>query len=216
VKRQRLHSLAERWFRLLLRLYPPDFRETMGEDLVQAYAVRARRALDRGAFACVGVCSAALADSLKNGLGERLRPAASWRRGGNWGRDLERARRRLARAPLFAIATTATLTIGLGIFAVVYTAVDRILIEPLPYPNPDDLFMVWERAADRASPVITGPPIAALQTAGGAIEDAAGLQMSTVTLPASPTTDAISAFARRSVAAFGPTKAVPGRPGSWC
>ena len=30
----RLLRASERWFRLLLRLYPPDFRDDMGESLV--------------------------------------------------------------------------------------------------------------------------------------------------------------------------------------
>ena len=36
-----------------------------------------------------------------------------------------------------------TLTIGLGLFAVVYTAVQKILIDPMPYRNPGDLYYVW-------------------------------------------------------------------------
>ena len=43
----------------------------------------------------------------------------------------------------FAAATIGTLTIGLGMFAVVYTAVQKVLIEPMPYRDPDDLYSVW-------------------------------------------------------------------------
>src|SRR5438067_2403881 len=68
----------------------------------------------------------ALIDSLRNGPAERARPAASWRRGGNWGYDIELVRRRLARSPIFAATTIGTLTIGLSMFAVVYTAVQKI------------------------------------------------------------------------------------------
>ena len=44
------HTLrtAERWFRLLLRWYPPDFREEMGDAVVETYRDRARDALHRG------------------------------------------------------------------------------------------------------------------------------------------------------------------------
>src|SRR6185503_16016352 len=78
---------SDRWFRLLLRLYPTDFRDEMGEAMVAAYRQRAHASSRRGTLPLAGVWMAALIDSLRNGLGERLRPAAAWRRRGNWGRD---------------------------------------------------------------------------------------------------------------------------------
>ena len=66
-------------------------------------------------------------------VAERLRPAIAWRRGVNWGRDTERAVRRLVRAPLVTLSLTATLTVGLGAFAVVYAVVDKVLLAPLPF-----------------------------------------------------------------------------------
>jgi putative ABC transport system permease protein len=90
-----------------------------------------------------------------------VHPAVSWRRTGNGGRDAELAFRRLVRAPAMAAAVVATLTIGLGMFAVVYTVVQKILIEPMPYKDPDDLYFVWRdyRAyfvgdRDRDSPLV--------------------------------------------------------------
>jgi hypothetical protein len=35
-------NLSKRWFRLLLRLYPSDFRDEMGEALVETYLERSR------------------------------------------------------------------------------------------------------------------------------------------------------------------------------
>lgn len=67
----------------------------------------------------------AVADSLRNGLSERARPAVSARRGGHWHRDLVFAVRRLVRAPAFVAASAGTLTVGLGMVAVVYTAVQK-------------------------------------------------------------------------------------------
>ena len=143
-----LINLSEHWFRLLLRLYPPDFRDDMGEGLVEAYRDRARDTLERrGAIALALLWVRALIDSLRNGPGERTRPAVSWRRNGNWGRDAELATRRLLRAPAFVVAIVGTLTVGLGTFAVVYTVVHKILIERMPYKAPDDLFSASCRAS---------------------------------------------------------------------
>ena len=146
--RDRLMHLSARWFTLLQTFYPRDFREEMGEALVEAYTDRAREAIARrGTIALAALWMRALGDSLRNGLGERLRPAAAWRRGGNWGRDVELVSRRLWRAPAFAAVTIATLTLGLGMFAVVYTAVQTILIDPMPSATAVAAVYRYRRAA---------------------------------------------------------------------
>ena len=188
---ERLLALSVRWFRLLLALYPATFRDDMGEAILTIYRQRAIDALRRGGRPrLLAVCVRAFVDAAWNGPAEHLRPAAVWRRAGHWGRDFAMARRRIAREPLFVAATVATLTIGLGAFAVVYTAVDKILIEPLPYRSPQDLYLVWrDQSAHSGLPrdFVSGPDVAELQRAGGAIEAAAGIQMATPTL--SPSKD---------------------------
>ena len=173
-------AFSERWFRVLLHFYPPDFRDDMGESVVEAYRDRARDALARGGPSrLAGVWLRALLDSVRNGPGERARPAAWWRRSGQWGRDGELVLRRLARAPTFVAATVGTLTVGLGMFTVVYTAVQKVLIEPMPYRDAEDLYFVWRdygSIADVKRGSLAGTDILELQKAGGVIEAAAGLQ----------------------------------------
>jgi putative ABC transport system permease protein len=178
----RLLHQSERWFR-------QDFRDEMGEGLVQTYRDRCRLAMKQGKrfrLMSLGLvwCSA-LRESLQNGPAERLRPAASWRSSGNWAGDTERVMRRLARSPLFVFGVVTTLTIGLGGFAVVYTAVHKILLEPMPYRNPGDLSFVWRDyrpSSDLGRGWLSGPDIAELQNAGGVIEDVAGMQQASPTL----------------------------------
>jgi len=180
MNRERLLNTSERWFRLLLRCYPPDFRDDMGDALVEAYRDRARDAMNRGgARRLPSVWLRASIDAIRNGLGERIRPAVAWRRPGNWGRDLELVSRRLVRAPAFACATVATLTIGLGMAAVAFTAVHKILIEPMPYRDPEDLYVVWRDygpIVDLKHGALAGSDVATLHHAGGVIEQAAALQ----------------------------------------
>ena len=141
---ERALRTSDRWFRLLQRFYPPDFRDDMGEALVETYRDRARGAARRGGLPrLASVWIRALVDALRNGPGERLRPAAPWRRHGDWGRDAEMALRRLVRARTFAVTTIATLAIGLSMVAVAVTLVGKTLIEPMPYRNPGDLYYVW-------------------------------------------------------------------------
>jgi len=144
MSRERLINLSKRWFRLLQRLYPLDFSDNMGNAVVETYRDRARDALNRGGIIrLAALWVRALVDSVRNAAGERARPAASWRRSGNWGRDAELATRRLLRAPALVLAVVGTFGLGLGLFAVVYTVVQKVLIEPLSYKDPDDLYIVW-------------------------------------------------------------------------
>ena len=170
---------SDRLFRLLVKFYPQDFRDELGESVVETYRDRARRALkEGGVLRLSGVWMSALKDSLVSGPGEHHRPAAWWRRGGNWGRDIEVARRRLMRSPAMVLAVVATLTVGLGAFAVVYTAIQKIVIDPMPYRDPDNLYFVWRdyRAYfDLDRGWLGGTDVAALDKAGGVIEGAAGL-----------------------------------------
>ncbi|MGH9162669.1 MAG: ADOP family duplicated permease [Vicinamibacteraceae bacterium] len=180
MRSERLMNASGRWFRLLLRLYPVDFRDEMGAALVEAYRDRAREALRRGGVIRLAVVWVrALLDALRNGLGERVRPAVSGRRTGSWGRDAALAIRRLVRAPAFLIATAGTLTVGLGMVAVVYTVVQRVLIEPMPYRNSEDLYYVWRDYGpilDLKRGAVAGTDIAELRKARAVIEDVAGLK----------------------------------------
>jgi predicted permease len=181
---------SDRWFHLVLRLYPADFRDEMGPALAEAYRDRARAALDRGGLPrLAGLWLRALVDSVWSGARERLRPAAAWRRAGHWGRDVERASRRLVRAPALTLAMVGTLTVGLGAFAVVYAVVQRVLIDPMPYRDADDLYFVWRdyRAFfDLDRGWLGGTDVAAMQQAGGVIESAVGLRRQSVTLETGP------------------------------
>ena len=177
---------SERWFRLLLRFYPADFREEMGDALVEAYRDRCRFAREHGgAFAVSFVWIRAFFDFLTNGVAERLRPAIAWRRSGSWGRDMEGVLRRLTRAPVFTLAVVGTLTVGLGAFATVFTVVQKVLLEPLPYERPDDLYWAWRDYSaifDLERGWLAGTDVVAFDTAGGPIAGAVGVQRSRVTL----------------------------------
>jgi putative ABC transport system permease protein len=63
-----------------------------------------------------------------------------------WG-DLSYAIRSLARSPGFTTAAILTLSIGIGATTAIYSVVNTILLQPLPYPEADRLFMVVENIA---------------------------------------------------------------------
>lgn len=57
--------------------------------------------------------------------------------------DLAYALRGLRKTPLFTITTLTTLALGIGLSTAIFTAVNAVLLRPLPYPDGDELVMVF-------------------------------------------------------------------------
>lgn len=58
------------------------------------------------------------------------------------GRDLRSALRSLSRRPVFALAAVITLALGIGAVTAIFSVVNAVLIEPLPYPDSERLVSV--------------------------------------------------------------------------
>src|SRR5690606_2718019 len=59
-------------------------------------------------------------------------------------RDVRHAVRRAVRNPRYTALVTLTMALGIGAATAVFSAVDGVLLEPLPYPDPDALVTVWQ------------------------------------------------------------------------
>ena len=71
-------------------------------------------------------------------------------------RDLTYAIRSLARSPGFTIAAVLTLSVGIGAATTIYSVVDTILLQPLPFPGGDRLVELVEWAPH---PIPGRPPL---------------------------------------------------------
>src|SRR5207302_2056043 len=73
--------------------------------------------------------------------------------------DIRFGWRLLRRSPGFTIAAVLALALGVGATTAVFTLLDRVVLRPLPYPDPERLLMVWETndakrlSQERLSPV---------------------------------------------------------------
>ena len=63
--------------------------------------------------------------------------------------DFHLALRALRRRPLFAAAVIATLALGLGASAAMFSVVNAVLLRPLPFPDDGQLVTMTERHATR-------------------------------------------------------------------
>jgi putative ABC transport system permease protein len=62
----------------------------------------------------------------------------------NFGRDVRFAFRRAGRSPWYTGIVVLTLGLGIGAATAVFSAVDGVLLKPLPFPAPDQLVTVWQ------------------------------------------------------------------------
>jgi putative ABC transport system permease protein len=59
--------------------------------------------------------------------------------------DLKHALRRLRRTPGFTLLALATLSLGIGANAALFSVVDAVLLKPLPFSRPDRIYAIWSR-----------------------------------------------------------------------
>jgi putative ABC transport system permease protein len=58
-------------------------------------------------------------------------------------RDARYALRMLLRSPAFSVIAILTFAVGIGVNTAVFNVVNGVLLRPLPYPNPDQITMLW-------------------------------------------------------------------------
>jgi predicted permease len=106
----------------LLRGRDPQEQHAIARDAEQLLA--AARARGRAAVAATWL--ALIRDAVVGGV-----------------QDLARAFRALVRAPGFAITVSLLLGVGVAATTTLFALINAVILQPLPYPDPDRLVMVW-------------------------------------------------------------------------
>jgi predicted permease len=88
-------------------------------------------------------------------------------------RDLQYAVRLLGRAPGFTVAAVLTLALGIGSITLIYSVIQNVLLDPLPYPNSDRLVNVFVRDTQtgRARQGMSAPELLDFKEQSSAFED---------------------------------------------
>jgi putative ABC transport system permease protein len=137
---------GERFYELLLRLYPAEFRARYGRAMRDFQRDRlALAAQHRESIAALWVRT--VGDAVVSATAEHLRSFVS---GGGaldtLRQDLAFALRGLRQRPRFAALVIGTVALGVGANAAIFSVVSGVLLRPLPYPRDEQLFSFGHEA----------------------------------------------------------------------
>ena len=170
----RRSSWADRVFRVLVRLFPFDFRADHGRDLEQTLREQHREA--RGVRALARLWLDVVRDVFSTAPREHI---AILRQ------DMGYSLRGLRRAPIFALSAVLTLALGLSAIAGMFAIADAVMFRPLPVDRPEQLISISNRTGP---PGLSFPDLQDYRRRTPALADAIGYQAG----PASLTVDGAS------------------------
>jgi putative ABC transport system permease protein len=87
--------------------------------------------------------------------------------------DVRFGLRMLRQNPGFALVAVLTLALGIGATTAIFTVVDKVLLQPTAYPDPDRIVVLEHKFPEGTGPVISIPKFMAWQNQPQILEDAA-------------------------------------------
>src|SRR5215216_4499559 len=101
--------------------------------------------------------------------------------------DLRHGSRLLRKYPGFSLAIVVTVALGLGANATIFGVINAVLLEPLPYSEPDRLVRLWESnlKQNQAESPVSVPNYQDWKRQQSAFEDVAALEMATYNITGS-------------------------------
>jgi putative ABC transport system permease protein len=128
------------FYRALLRLCPREFRRSYGEEAASTFAEALSRLHERREPAkTLTFALSAYFDIVLTALREHAAIV---------GGDVSFALRLMAKSWVSSAIVIATLALAIGIGATVFSAIDSVLLAPLPYENPSQLAFIFDRPYD--------------------------------------------------------------------
>ncbi len=143
------NGLPARLGRLLLRLFPRDFRDRFGDEVVHHFVTRSRELeARRGRWAGLCFWRRSIADVAfaaiavrkdRRGMIRKSAPGGS--SGSDLGQDVRFAMRTLRRSPGFTIVALLTLAVGIGGTTAMFSVLNSAMLKSLPFSGASRLIM---------------------------------------------------------------------------
>jgi len=143
---------SEKWFALLLRLYPVHFRRRFEPEMFELF--RERRAAARTIPSRARLWVSIVLDALRASLRERA-PHPRWNLEMAM-QDVKHAWRGLRRAPAAPFFIVLLIAIGIGSTTAVFSIVHGVLLRPFPFGEPDRIVLAWEKRNAVARNTVAG------------------------------------------------------------
>src|SRR5947207_1242906 len=107
---------------------------------------------------------------------------------GSLGRDMRHGVRLLWKHPRFSVAALLALTLGMGAASAVFSVFNTVLLEPLPFRDPRQLLVMWEKnpAQNRYKLYVAPVNLMAWQAQSRTLEGMAGIQDVHINLTGGP------------------------------
>jgi putative ABC transport system permease protein len=175
-------------YQRLLWVLPPAFREEAGPELLETFrasharvpagSIGARLIFWWRLAADLVVTSTAERRAMRRQSHHPRTPLFSPRNLMNTAQDIRIALRSLVKHRGFAATAVLTLTLGIGATVAIFSVVNGVLIEPLPYRDPQRLVLLWQELRARGVPEFPFPPgdIPDLREKGTMLEGVATVQ----------------------------------------
>jgi len=101
----------------------------------------------------------------------------------NLSQDIRQALRVIRRSPLATAVSVLTLALGIGAVTAVFTVVNTVLLQPLPYPESEALVVVWTNfGPDLPENWISGPEFIEIREYNTALDDLAVVSLDSAVL----------------------------------
>src|SRR6202521_429290 len=120
----------DRWYRLLLRFYPAEFRDEYAREMTQALHDRSRAEPVSRLWLDVAV------DLIRTAPKEHAHMLRN---------DLRYATRMMRKTPLFTAAVVLTVALAIAANTAIFSVVNAVMLRPLPFADPDRLMQVAEK-----------------------------------------------------------------------
>jgi predicted permease len=166
---------ADRFFTVLLRLYPASFRARFADDMRRSFADDCARASAAGRRSAAAFWIRSIAEAFVYGMAERFQPAAGQDRvsahakgqamKSGFFHDCRDAFRAWRATPLVSTVAVVSLALGIGANTALFSILNGLVLKPLPVRQPDTLTYldggewtnpIWEEIRARQRELFAG------------------------------------------------------------